>query len=102
MAQDRSQTARTWSHYDVRPVQFTAITPQTGTSPTLHRNLTLPALKKRRELSNRIGELLPASCLTLRILRLQKAIECGDKRARDVICLYTHESAGVGIRSWGQ
>ena len=66
--------------------------------PFRRDDLALPGeLEKGRELSQRAGELRRASCLSVRVLRLQKAMECGYERAGDVVYLQGHESACVRI-----
>jgi len=49
-------------------------------------DLALPMLEGR-ELFQRIGELLRAGYLSVRVLHLQEAIQCGDERAGDMVCL---------------
>jgi hypothetical protein len=51
----------------------------------------------------RTCEFMRAGRLSVRVvLRLQEAIESGDERARDVVCLQTHERARVRIRLRGK
>ena len=62
--------------------------------PFRRDDLALPGeLEKGRELFQRVGELRRASCLSVRVLCLQKAMECGYERAGDVVYLQAHESA---------
>ena len=72
--------------------------PQSRPGTPFRDDLVLPALEEKRELFQRTGELLRAGYLSVRVLHLQKAIECGDERAGDVVCLQVHEGARVRIR----
>jgi hypothetical protein len=76
--------------------------PQARTGPAFRGNLALPALEERREVFQRTCKLPRAGRLSVRVLRLQETIERGDERARDVVCLKTHERARVRIRLRGE
>ena len=88
---------RTWSHHHIRPVQFPILMPQTrpgSSGPRFVQRsrsgsgvLAPGALEERHELFERSGKLVRAGRLTLWLLRLQKAVECGDERARYMVCL---------------
>jgi hypothetical protein len=77
----------------------------TITPPPSHQTLELASpftdisrAEEESELSKDSREFLSAGCV---VLPLHKAIECGDKRARYVIRLQTHDSVGIWMRAWG-